>query len=136
MLWLPQVSVTNHAVNKLAEARSSHGGDMRYAFISLDYRYNVLLYGTGNSQLQLLQSAQNVTVRLATRSRRSDHISPILQLCIGCTSANESHLSCQRLFTSVYMAKLQCNWWTKQLSFCNYIGSCFHARRATGELYI
>ena len=44
----------------------------------LDYG-NVLLYGINNSLIGRLQRVQNRTARLITRTRRCDHISPILK---------------------------------------------------------
>jgi len=49
-------------------------------FIScrLDY-CNALLYGIADGQLQRLQSVQNAAARLVTGTRRTDHITPVLQ---------------------------------------------------------
>jgi len=51
-----------------------------HAFIScrLDY-CNALLYGIADGQLQRLQSVQNAAARLVTGTRRTDHITPVLQ---------------------------------------------------------
>ena len=50
------------------------------AFIScrLDY-CNSLLYGIADSQLRRLQSVQNAAARLITGTRRTEHITPVLQ---------------------------------------------------------
>jgi len=50
------------------------------AFIScrLDY-CNSLLYGIADSQLRQLQSVQNAAARLITGTRRTEHITPVLQ---------------------------------------------------------
>jgi len=49
-------------------------------FIScrLDY-CNSLLYGIADSQLRRLQSVQNADTRLITGTRRTEHITPVLQ---------------------------------------------------------
>ena len=44
----------------------------------LDYA-NSLLYGLPDNQLQLLQRTQNTAARIITRSRKFDHITPILR---------------------------------------------------------
>jgi hypothetical protein len=51
-----------------------------HAFISsrLDY-CNSLLYGIADGLLKKLQSVQNAAARLITRSRRRDHIAPVLR---------------------------------------------------------
>jgi hypothetical protein len=51
-----------------------------HAFVSsrLDY-CNSLLYGIADGLLQKLQSVQNAAARLITRSRRRDHIAPVLR---------------------------------------------------------
>ena len=51
-----------------------------HAFIScrLDY-CNALLYGIADGQLQRLQSVQNAAARLVSETRRTDHITPVLQ---------------------------------------------------------
>jgi len=56
------------------------GGFFVNAFIScrLDY-CNALLYGIADGQLQRLQSVQNAAARLVTGTRRTDHITPVLQ---------------------------------------------------------
>ena len=43
----------------------------------LDY-CNALLYGLPDTQLQRLQRAQNTAARIVTKTRKSDHITPIL----------------------------------------------------------
>ena len=50
------------------------------AFIScrLDY-CNSLFYGIADSQLRRLQSVQNAAARLITGTRRTEHITPVLQ---------------------------------------------------------
>ena len=40
---------------------------------------NALLYGITESQLKKLQQAQNAAARMLTRTRKFDHISPVLQ---------------------------------------------------------
>ena len=40
---------------------------------------NALLYGITKSQLKKLQQAQNAAARMLTRTRKFDHISPVLQ---------------------------------------------------------
>ena len=51
-----------------------------HAFVTsrLDY-CNSLLYGIPQHQLEIIQSVQNAAARLITRSRRSDHITPLLK---------------------------------------------------------
>ena len=44
----------------------------------LDY-CNSLLYGVADNQLQRLQSVQNAAARLVTGTRRTEHITPVLQ---------------------------------------------------------
>jgi len=51
-----------------------------HSFVStrLDY-CNSVLYGIADSQLHRLQSVQNAAARLVTGTRRTEHISPVLQ---------------------------------------------------------
>ena len=51
-----------------------------YSFVStrLDC-CNSVLYGVADNQLQRLQSVQNAAARLVTGTRRSEHITPVLQ---------------------------------------------------------
>jgi len=51
-----------------------------HSFVStrLDY-CNSVLYGIADNQLQRLQSVQNAAARLVTGTRRSEHITPVLQ---------------------------------------------------------
>ena len=51
-----------------------------HSFIStrLDY-CNSVLYGIADNQLQRLQSVQNAAARLVTGTRRTEHITPVLQ---------------------------------------------------------
>ena len=51
-----------------------------HSFVSkcLDY-CNSMLYGIADNQLQRLQSVQNAAARLVTGTRRSEHITPVLQ---------------------------------------------------------
>jgi len=51
-----------------------------HSFVStrLDY-CNSVLYGVADNQLQRLQSVQNAAARLVTGTRRSEHITPVLQ---------------------------------------------------------
>ena len=53
---------------------------MVHAFIScrLDY-CNALLYGIADGQLQRLHSVQNAAARMVTGTRRTDHITPVIQ---------------------------------------------------------
>ena len=51
-----------------------------YSVLSAKLDYcNALLNGLPNTQLRLLQRAQNAAARLITRSKKFDHISPILK---------------------------------------------------------
>jgi len=53
---------------------------MVHAFISCHLDYcNALLYSIADGQLQRLQSVKNATARLVTGTRRTDHITPVLQ---------------------------------------------------------
>ena len=51
-----------------------------HSFIStrLDY-CNSVLYGIADNQLQRLQSVQNAAAQLVTGTRRTEHITPVLQ---------------------------------------------------------
>ena len=51
-----------------------------HSFVStrLDY-CNSVLYGIADNQLQRLQSVQNAAARLVTGTRRTEHITPVLQ---------------------------------------------------------
>ena len=53
---------------------------MRSLVISskLDY-CNALLYGLPDAQLQRLQRAQNTAARIVTRTKKSEHITPVLK---------------------------------------------------------
>ena len=55
------------------------------AFVTqrLDY-CNILLSGCTNSALKCLQLVQNAAARLLTRTKKFDHISPVLKPFIGC----------------------------------------------------
>ena len=72
--WMRQLrsivqSLTSEAVDSLV-----------HAFISCRLNYcNALLYGTADGQMQRLQSVQNAAARLVTGTRRTDHITPVLQ---------------------------------------------------------
>ena len=80
--WLRQLrSVVQSLTSEAADS-------LVHAFIScrLDYcnalLYSIadaLLYGIADGQLQRLQSVQNAAARLVTGTRRTDHITPVLQ---------------------------------------------------------
>ena len=68
-------------LRSIVQSLTSEAADsLVHAFIScrLDY-CNALLYGIADGQLQRLQSVQNATERLVTGTRRTDHITPVLQ---------------------------------------------------------
>ena len=73
-LWLRQLR------SVVQSLKSEAADSMVHAFIScrLDY-CNALLYGIADGQLQRLQSVQNAAARLVTGTRRTDHITPVLQ---------------------------------------------------------
>ena len=62
-------SLTSEAVDSLV-----------HAFISCRLDCNALWYGIADGQLQRLQSVQNAAARLVTGTRRTDHITSVLQL--------------------------------------------------------
>ena len=63
-----------------------------HSFVStrLDY-CNSVLYGIADNQLQRLQSVQNATARLVTCTRRTEHITPVLQSLHCGLSTNLHH---------------------------------------------
>ena len=68
---------------------------------------NVLLLGLPTKMLQSLQVAQNTAARLITRSRRRDHITPILKSLHWLPVAQRIKHKCLTLvFKSLYSAKV------------------------------
>ena len=53
-----------------------------YVTSRLDY-CNLLLYGTPNELTDKLQRVQNTAARLLTRTRKYDHITPVLKISTG-----------------------------------------------------
>ena len=70
-------SLSLHELSKIRKFLSQK--DIVHAFISskLDY-CNGLLYGSPSSEIQKLQRLQNAAARLITRTKTSDHITPVL----------------------------------------------------------
>ena len=73
-------SLSLHELSKIRKFLSQKDTErVVHAFISskLDY-CNGLLYGSPSSEIQKLQRLQNAAARLITRTKKSDHITPVL----------------------------------------------------------
>ena len=73
-------SLSLHELTKIRKFFSQKDTErVDHAFISskLDY-CNGLLYGSPSSEIQKLQRLQNAAARLITRTKKSDHITPVL----------------------------------------------------------
>ena len=77
LLW-HQVNAVSHSSNNQHLSMLYNGAQQICAFCRLDY-CNSLLYGIADSQLRRLQSVQNAAARLITGTRRTEHITPVLQ---------------------------------------------------------
>ena len=73
-----------HRIRNIGQIRSSITGDacktLVHALVTARLGYaNALLYGLPQTTLQRLQRVQNCAARLISRTRKYDHITPVLQ---------------------------------------------------------
>ena len=85
-----QTSLTNDMVRTVACALVNS---------RIDY-VNAVLYNTSASNIAKLQRVQNALAGVVSSTRRTEHIRPLLQNCIGFQSVSESNTRSQRSLTS------------------------------------
>ena len=90
MIWRSQVQCGLYylcSLGKLQPFLTANATAVSMVLSQLDY-WNSCLRGISNQQLRHLQLVQNTAARIVTRTRKTEHITPVLN-CTGCKCNSE-----------------------------------------------